>query len=147
MPKGALLHVHLGVTASAEELLGLSMDQPAIHVRVSQTLTADNIGSLLPEFGALPKAQWTELATIAGAGYTPGSWVPIRNARDNFSEALGGTKGFYDWVTRALVIDPSEAYGTHNTSSKVWLIPTTSFPQCILTSAPILDMEEVSVHL
>ena len=148
MPKGALLHAHLGVTASAEELLGLSMEQPAIHVRVSQALTADTIKLLPPEFGALPKTQWTDIASITDADYVTGSWVSIRRACDNFSEALGGTKGFYGWVTRALVIDPSEAYGTHNTSSKVWAVNrNASFPCYILSSASNLDMGEISVHL
>ena len=119
MPKGGLLHAHLDATVRADVLLGLAMKQPAIHVRASRHLSAGTFKTVLPEFRALPQAQWTQRSSITDPSYEPNAWVPIQNARNNFSDALGGPAGFDRWVIGALMIEPAEAYGTHNSTAKV----------------------------
>lgn len=120
MPKGGLLHAHLDSTVRADVLLRLALEQPAIHVRMaSPSLSASTLKTVLPEFRALPKDEWTTTVSITGAAYTASTWVPIQNARSNFGAELGGPNGFDRWVIDALMIDPSEAYGTHNTTAKV----------------------------
>jgi adenosine deaminase CECR1 len=120
MPKGALLHVHLDATIDAGFLLGLALEQPALHVRVPERITVDNISTILPEFKALPKQMWTESAPgLTDGQYVPNKWVPLRTARDNFDATLGGSEGFDQWVTGVLSINPTEAYNTHNTVDKV----------------------------
>ncbi|KAF7360394.1 Adenosine deaminase CECR1-A [Mycena venus] len=124
MPKGALLHVHLDATVNAKTLLGLALEEPAMHVRVPQRLTRDNIASVLMEFKALPRGMVTDSESymygLTGAGYAPNTWVPLRAARETFDVNLGGPEGFDLWVVGVLSIDPSEAYGTHNTVDKIW---------------------------
>ncbi|KAI0695871.1 Metallo-dependent hydrolase [Cerioporus squamosus] len=120
MPKGGLLHAHLDATVRADTLLGLAMKQPAIHVRAPGNLSAGNFKTVLPEFRALPEAQWTQHPSITDPSYEPNTWVPIQNARKNFSDALGGPEGFDHWVVGALMIEPAEAYGTHNSTAKIW---------------------------
>ena len=119
MPKGGLLHAHLDATVRVDVLLKLALEHPAIHVRAPGELFATNFKAVLPEFQALPKAEWTTIASLTDTKYPPGSWVPLRNARANFAQALRGPEGFDKWVFGALMIDPSEAYGTHNTTAKV----------------------------
>lgn len=119
MPKGGLLHAHLDATVRADVLLGLAMKQPAIHVRAPGQLSAGTFKTVLPEFRALPQAQWTQRSSITDPSYEPNAWVPIQNARNNFSDALGGPAGFDRWVIGALMIEPAEAYGTHNSTAKV----------------------------
>ncbi|RDX47025.1 Metallo-dependent hydrolase [Lentinus brumalis] len=120
MPKGGLLHAHLDATVRADVLLELAMKQPAIHVRAPGKLSAGNFKTVLPEFRALPQAQWTQIPSITDPSYEPNTWVPIKNARGNFSDALGGPAGFDRWVVGALMIEPAEAYGTHNSTAKIW---------------------------
>ncbi|KAI0351477.1 Metallo-dependent hydrolase [Trametes cingulata] len=120
MPKGGLLHAHLDATVRADVLLRLALEQPAMHVRTSDPLTPSTLKTVLPQFRALPKAEWTTSPSLTNDLYSPGSWVPIKNARDNFSLELGGPMGFDRWVIDALMINPSEAYGTHNTTAKIW---------------------------
>ncbi|KAH9928472.1 Metallo-dependent hydrolase [Epithele typhae] len=120
MPKGGLLHVHLDATVRADVLLKLALQQPAMHVRISGALALNSFKTVLPEFRALPQSQWTQIAGITDAQHVPGSWVPIQNARNNFDKAMGGPEGFDQWVIGSLMIDPSEAYHTHNTGAKIW---------------------------
>ena len=123
MPKGGLLHAHLDATVRVDILLRLALQQPAMHVRVSNCLTSSTLGAILPEFRALPKQDWTTTTSLTDPSYSPGQWVPLQNARNNFSPNMGGPEGFERWVIDALMINPSEAYGTHTTTAKVGCAP------------------------
>lgn len=119
MPKAALLHAHLDATVNTRILLQLCLEQPAIHVRVSSHLTTRNIKTIFPEFKALPRAQFGHMSSLTDFTYIPGEWVPLHKARETFDASLGGPDGFDEWIISALMISPSEAYGTHNSPSKV----------------------------
>ncbi|KAI0332609.1 Metallo-dependent hydrolase [Cubamyces sp. BRFM 1775] len=120
MPKGGLLHAHLGAMVRVDVLLRLALSQPAMHVRVPQIVSEANIKTVLPQFRGLPRSQWTTHKSITDDAYEPDSWVPMKNARDNFSVALGGPEGFDRWLTDAITINPAEAYGTHNSTIEIW---------------------------
>ncbi|KAI0672700.1 Metallo-dependent hydrolase [Trametes maxima] len=120
MPKGGLLHAHLGAMVRADVLLRLALPQPAIHICVPVVVSDSTIKTALPTFLGLPRSEWTQNASITDSKYTPNTWVPIQNARNNFSETLGGPEGFDRWVLSTMTIDPSEAYGTHNTTGEIW---------------------------
>jgi adenosine deaminase CECR1 len=118
MPKGALLHSHFDATVDVSFLLEIALKEPAMHVRVAEPLTAQTIGSILPQFSALP-AEFHNFQgpNLTSENYTPNTWVNIAKAREMF--ALGGPQGFDKWVIGAMMIRPAEAYGTHNTITKV----------------------------
>lgn len=119
MPKGALLHAHLDAMVNVNILLKLALEQPAIHVRAPLRLTTNNIKELLPEFKALSRHTISDLKSLTDDAYRGGEWVPLQRARETFDVGLGGPAGFDEWVTNALTINPSEAYGTHDTPTKV----------------------------
>ncbi|KAI0707925.1 Metallo-dependent hydrolase [Earliella scabrosa] len=125
MPKGGLLHAHLDATVSARVLLQIALKYPAIHVRTAERLTSDTLKTVLPEFWPLRRPEWTALTSLTSDAYVPGSWVPLANARKTF--AFGGPEGFDEWVVAALTINPSEAYGTHDTTAKIWAKFGTTF--------------------
>ncbi|KAM5538015.1 hypothetical protein V8D89_008212 [Ganoderma adspersum] len=120
MPKGGLLHLHLGLVVRIDKLLQLGLQYPAMHVRVSAPLTLESLDTVQPTFRALPEEQWTTHTSLTDPLYAPGSWVPLQNARNNFCKALGGPGGFDRWATDWMIINPSEAYGTHNSPDKIW---------------------------
>ncbi|KAF8912035.1 hypothetical protein CPB84DRAFT_1812196 [Gymnopilus junonius] len=120
MPKGALLHAHLDATVNAEFLLQLALKYPAMHVRIQQPLSPTNLSTNLPEFKCLPQDQFTDQGSLTDALYTLGSWVSLHDARESFAPELGGKEGFDRWVIGSMTINPSEAYGTHNTITKIW---------------------------
>jgi hypothetical protein len=118
MPKGALLHAHLDATVNAEFLWELALQQPALHVRAPGPINLSNLGSMRPEFKALPRDQLSDTASITDASYD-GTWVSIQNAKAAFDASLGGSMGFDKWVIGSMTINPAEAYNTHNTITKV----------------------------
>ncbi|CCA69259.1 related to adenosine deaminase [Serendipita indica DSM 11827] len=121
MPKGALLHAHLEATVDARVLLDLALEHPNICIRSPCAIDASNMGNILPDFAPLPLAQLKELEaspSITSSYYNPGTYIPIHKARNEWPASLGN--GFDDWVIRAIVINPTEAYGTHNTTVKIW---------------------------
>jgi adenosine deaminase CECR1 len=119
MPKGGLLHAHLDATVNAAILLKLALQQPAIHVRTKNTLSISTVASTLPEFRALSLGLFSDASSLTDESYVPNTWVSIRQARENFAASLGGSEGFDKWVLNAMMINPSEAYGTHNSITKV----------------------------
>ncbi|KAF8637377.1 hypothetical protein AX17_002876 [Amanita inopinata Kibby_2008] len=120
MPKGALLHAHLDATVDAETLLGLALKHTAMHVCVPENVTIKNIQSITPTFRALPQANYADGPGVTDQTYIPHTWVNIQKARNSFDPALGGPEGFDKWVCSTLMINPAEAYGTHNTITKIW---------------------------
>ncbi|KAF9265607.1 Metallo-dependent hydrolase [Marasmius fiardii PR-910] len=128
MPKGALLHAHLDGTVNVPVLLKLALKYPSIHVRTSAPLTVQNINIVTPEFLPLNESECPKNALgLTETAYQPDSWVPIQIAREQFHPELGGPEGFDVWAARSLTINPSEAYGTHNTSVKIWQKFQTTF--------------------
>ncbi len=120
MPKGALLHAHLDATVIASILLELALKEAALHVRIAEPLTEQNIGTLLPEFLALPVDSYNhDGSSLTSSDYVSKTWVGLARARETFDPSLGGPKGFDQWAIDAMMIRPAEAYGTHNTVNKV----------------------------
>lgn len=122
MPKGALLHAHFDATVNTKWLLERALQYPQIHVRAPAQVTSTSIGSVLPEFRPLPHSTALlslESGNLTSSAYTPGGWVPLVHARQSFSTEMGGPEGFDKWALDSMMINPAEAYGTHNTVTKV----------------------------
>ncbi len=120
MPKGALLHAHLDATVNASFLYDLGLQEPSIHIQVPQVINAQTLNTALPKFKALPaELHNNEALSLTSPSYVPDSWISLAHARQQFDPALGGPDGFDRWVLGCLTIDPAEAYGTHNTVTKV----------------------------
>ncbi|KAF9445430.1 Metallo-dependent hydrolase [Macrolepiota fuliginosa MF-IS2] len=121
MPKGTLLHAHIGAMVDTRILLDLALQQPAIHVRVAEVLTIANIKSIVPEFLPLPMGSYNLTGPgITASDYIPNTWVHIARARELFDASFGGSEGFDEWVINAMTLRPDEAYGTYNTALKIW---------------------------
>ena len=124
MPKGALLHAHLEATVDASMLLKLGLEHDNMCIRALEPITSANLSRLLPQFGAQPVAgerEYTKGPTITDVDYVSESWISARRAREEWPAAMGGPGGFDRWVVRSMVINPEEAYGTQNTTRKIWM--------------------------
>ncbi|KAG2157483.1 Metallo-dependent hydrolase [Suillus clintonianus] len=124
MPKGGLLHVHQNASVEARVLLDLALGHPAIHIRTSKSgpLNASSLETVLPDIRPIPVELYpsADAIGITDASYTNG-WVPIKRARELFDPALGGPTGFDKWVLSAFMINPSDAFETYNTPTKIWM--------------------------
>jgi adenosine deaminase CECR1 len=102
-----------------------------MHVRVAVPLSPSNLSTALPEFKALNPAETAQFAnapSLTSDSYALSTWVPIQKARQEFQ--FGGPEGFDKWVMAGLTINPSEAYGTHNTPNKIWEKFKSTFGVC-----------------
>ncbi|PVG02591.1 adenosine deaminase-related growth [Serendipita vermifera] len=140
MPKGALLHAHLEATVDAETLLKTALDYPNICIRASEVITADNIGTLLPDFKPLPaNSTYDASCIITSPDYQPYTYVTAKKVRDQWPQKLGGPRGFDEWVVKSMTINPNEAYNTHNTTVKIW----EKFKSCFTVIHGLLTYEPV----
>lgn len=146
MPKGALLHVHQYATVEAGFLLDLTLQQPAIHIRCPNVIDKSTIAKTLPEIKPIPREQYTDNCGITDSAYVPNTWVKMRTARETFDPSLGGAEGFDKWIVSTFVINPSEAYGSHNTLSKVRPVYRT-LRIVAQTSWYCSDLAEISKHV
>jgi len=145
MPKGALLHAHLDATVNASFLLKLALKYPQIHMRIAEPLSSSNLLTNPPEFRVLPEAEISGVKSLTDSPYTLHTWVSLQNARNFFSEVLGGKEGFDKWVIASMMINPSEAYGTHNTIEKVQRCFTTNVID--LWTHCGVDLEEICQYI
>ncbi|KAF8635817.1 hypothetical protein AX15_000017 [Amanita polypyramis BW_CC] len=120
MPKGALLHAHLDATVDPEIVLKLALKHSAMHICVPDVVTTQNVRSVCPTFKALPESEYADGPGLTDQSYNPNTFVTIQKARATFDVSLGGPDGFDKWVCSTLTINPTEAYGTHNTIEKIW---------------------------
>ncbi|KAG6909610.1 hypothetical protein DXG01_016392 [Tephrocybe rancida] len=123
----------------------LALKQPALHARVTERVTNATIGSLLPTFRALPPDEFSTAHGISEESYVAGSWVSLKNARENFDPDLGGPEGFDRWVLASMMINPTEAYVTHNTIKNVSESPL--HDAAVIDAFDYTDMGEVYKHL
>ncbi|KAL1743471.1 hypothetical protein HDZ31DRAFT_83400 [Schizophyllum fasciatum] len=114
MPKGGLLHAHLDATVDARILLRLALETPGMHLRIARSLDSATLTSNVPEFRVLPESEYTSQTSLEKAPVD--TWVPLVSARERFE--AGGPEGFDKWALGSMMINPSEAYGTHNTLTK-----------------------------
>ena len=124
MPKGALLHAHLEATVDASTLLKLGLEYENMCIRAPGQITPASLTRVLPQFSAQAVAgerEYMKAATITDVDYVPESWISAQRAREEWPAAMGGPDGFDVWVVKSMVINPEEAYGTHNTTRKIWM--------------------------
>ena len=124
MPKGALLHAHLEATVDASTLLKLGLEHENMCIRALGQITPASLNQVLPQFGAQAVAGergYMIAATITDDDYVPESWISAQRVREAWPAAMGGPEGFDAWVVKSMVINPEEAYGTHNTTRKIWM--------------------------
>ncbi|KAI0028515.1 hypothetical protein K488DRAFT_58421 [Vararia minispora EC-137] len=129
MPKGGLLHAHLDAVVNKAMLLKYAYECPEIHMSVGQALTVDNVKTITPVFKPIPVSPFTGNAGLSAAqGYRNNSWVPLVSARETFDPALGGPEGFDRWLLDSQMINPTEAYLTHNSVKRIWQKFLSTFP-------------------
>lgn len=119
MPKGALLHAHLGLTIGAKTLLDIALRHPAIHIAVPKSITSSNMAFMQPDLKPIHTNSNASVSSLTDPGYHPNTWVPLATARERFDAALGGPDGFDRWLISKMTINPSDAYITHNNNIRV----------------------------
>ena len=146
MPKGALLHAHLDATVDVNFMLNRTLEQEALYVRTPAPLTAlSPTANVIPEISPFPKSEvkLSAIQSLTDASYD-GEWIPVKIARESFSPELGGQEGFEKWFVALTTINLAEAYGTHETVTKVY---TSHYETLIRDDGVSVDLGKIPDHV
>lgn len=125
MPKGSLLHTHLGATVELDWVFNLALSTPGVHISAPVPLSSERAreASLFTfQYSGLPSK---EVPSIWSPGYPPNTLVPIKVAAETFPN--GGRKGFVLWLIDRCSITQSESLQHHLGVDDVWRKLQTAF--------------------
>ncbi|KAE8450152.1 hypothetical protein EG329_006933 [Mollisiaceae sp. DMI_Dod_QoI] len=117
MPKGALLHCHLGAMVDLEWVFNEAIETPGMCISAPTALVAEEVrekGQLKIEFSS--KSQ-VDGKSIWSHGYEPLSRIPLKKAADAFP---GGRKAFLAWIKDRCSVTQSEAVQHHLGVDDIW---------------------------
>ncbi|PGH28816.1 adenosine deaminase [[Emmonsia] crescens] len=118
MPKGALLHCHMGAMVDLGWLYEKTLSTPGMHFYSPLPLdTESNRRKAVVQFtysSAVPKVS----ASVWTSGYEPGTLVDANAAADSFPN--GGRKGFISWLEDRTSIIAKESIEHHLGVDAIW---------------------------
>ncbi len=118
MPKGALLHCHLGAMVDLEWVFGLAVEETGMGFAASETLStveAREKAAFRFEFSSGVKGSGK---SVWDGSYQPNALVDLKAAAEGFPE--GGKKGFVQWAARRCVISPADSESHHLGVDDIW---------------------------
>jgi adenosine deaminase CECR1 len=119
MPKGALLHCHLGAMVDLEWVIGTAMETEGICVA--------SLGGGLVDEGVRAKADVRMLfqrhgdvdgSSIWKESYVSGTWVNLKSAAESFRD--GGKGGFIKWLKSKCTITQEDNVAHHLGVDDIW---------------------------
>ncbi|XMA12184.1 hypothetical protein WAI453_004975 [Rhynchosporium graminicola] len=119
MPKGALLHCHLGAMVDLEWLFDQAIQTEGMVISATQALVDDKSRKK-----AVVKVEFSdpivaiEGKTIWEDGYEAGTKLQLKSAAETFPE--GGVSGFLKWMKERCSITQSEAVQNHLGVDDIW---------------------------
>ncbi|KAM5472592.1 putative adenosine deaminase [Microsporum ferrugineum] len=127
MPKGALLHCHLGAMVEVDWLFERVLHVEGLHVCASEALDTETARAravvlfkyVTPRPGASKTSIWS-------SEYQANTYVPACHAADTFPAT--GREGFVAWLTDRSVISERESLEHHLGVDEVWRKMAGAFP-------------------
>ncbi|KAG0648387.1 Cat eye syndrome [Hyphodiscus hymeniophilus] len=120
MPKGALLHAHLGATVDLEWVFRTALETPGMCISSSTRLdSAATRQNAMVKF-SINKANYKKSSSIWSPYYTPESLIPIEDAASTFPDGPGGREAFVQWMKDCCSITQDESLQHHLGVDDVW---------------------------
>lgn len=140
MPKGALLHCHLGAMSSFDLLIDEALKTPNMCISADAPLSSAKALEAVPFIfrhwsGIESSDESTDLWSEA---YTPNKLLPITKAADSFPN--GGREAFKTWVKSRITITEEESLRHHLGQNQIWRKMAACFPivDSLIRYEPIL---------
>lgn len=119
MPKGALLHCHLGAMVDLEWVFTEALQTEGMCISSLEPLTDESAKDKADiRYGYSNSAYLKQKPSIWSPEYIPGSSIPITIAADSFPET--GRKGFVAWMKDRCSITQEESLQHHLGVDDVW---------------------------
>lgn len=117
MPKGALLHAHLGATVDLDWVFQTALDTPGICISSLLPMDSEaNRRSVMMRFAIKKSTEAT--SSIWSPDYVPKTLIPLKVAADLFP--AGGQAGFIAWMKDRCSITQDESLQHHLGVDDVW---------------------------
>ena len=118
MPKGSLLHAHLGATVDLDWVFNEALSTPGMQISAPAPLSSESAceTSLIDFRYSGNTVQG--IPSIWSPEYPPNTLVPVKLAAETFPN--GGQKGFIDWIKRRCSITQSESLQHHLGVDDIW---------------------------
>ncbi|KAF4635584.1 hypothetical protein G7Y89_g2511 [Cudoniella acicularis] len=118
MPKGALLHCHLGAMVDLEWVFNEALKTPGMCVSSSVPLVDEVARASAEVEYCFSKSGVEKGASIWGKKYVAKTWIPITVAADSYPD--GGRKVFVAWMKDRCSITQAESLQHHLGVDDVW---------------------------
>lgn len=118
MPKGSLLHAHLGATVELDWVFNEALATPGMQMSAPVPLCSESSRETSLVSFRYSGTTLKEPPTIWSLEYPPNTLVPIKQAAETFPR--GGRKGFIAWIKDRCSITQSESLQHHLGVDDVW---------------------------
>ncbi|PBP24882.1 cat eye syndrome critical region protein [Diplocarpon rosae] len=118
MPKGALLHCHLGATVDLEWVFETAISTPGMVISASEALTDAESRERAVVKIEFSKNLETGGSSIWQRGYNAHAKLPLTNSAKMFPD--GGKVGFLKWITDRCSVTQTEAVQHHLGVDAIW---------------------------
>lgn len=139
MPKGALLHCHLGAMNSYDILVDDALDTANMCISADAPLSSPKALESVPFiFRHSSKMEDRHGSALWFDSYESNKFVPLTEAADSFPN--GGRDGFKAWVQSRITITEEESLKHHLGQNQIWRKMTSCFPivDSLIRYEPIL---------
>ena len=138
MPKGALLHCHLGAMGEPDWMIEQAFATPGMCITCEVSLHTPVLRKTCPfrfRFGKPTETGGS--ASLWDESYKSGTLVPVETAAASFPD--GGKEGFTEWLKSRITITPEEALQQHAGPHAIW----TKFISCFGILASLQHYEPI----
>lgn len=118
MPKGSLLHAHLGATVDLDWVWNEALATPGMQMVSPVPLSLETARETTLVRFRYSGTTTKDVPSIWSSEYPPNTLVPITLAADTFPN--GGRSGFISWISSRASITPSESIQHHLGVDDIW---------------------------
>lgn len=125
MPKGALLHAHLGATVELDWVFNEALSTPGMQMSAVAPLSSESSRDASLVAFRYSSTALEDVPSIWSPEYPPNTLVPIKLVAETFPN--GGEKGFIAWIKDRCSITQTESIQHHLGVDDVWRKLQTAF--------------------
>lgn len=118
MPKGSLLHCHLGATVDLDWVWNEALATPGMQMSCSVPLSSESVRKTKFILFRYCGTTAPNVPSIWSSEYPPDTLVPITIAADTFPD--GGRSGFISWIKDRCSVTQDESLQHHLGVDDVW---------------------------
>lgn len=127
MPKGALLHCHLGAMSDFDLLIREALETENMCVSAVAPLSSPSaLEEVQFTFRHSSKAGATDVTSLWSDSYIRNELIPVTKAADSFPN--GGREGFKKWLKSRMTITEEESLRHHLGPNQIWRKMASCFP-------------------